>query len=280
MNKLYAGIADHEIKLSSYKRYKYNIILIDQHKAELANLLSSINHTYEDTCLSFKNNAINQIIRNIQLEQSKLEHMLSEITIQRALTDSLITQISLLEETSQGLKILVKELSPTEGLIARGMMGFISNYITQINNFIRKVWTYPLNLSTCNMEIGSDIDLDYKFGVCVHGKSVSPDVSRCSSGMKEIIDLGFRLVMMKHLKLDEYPIYLDEFSARFDAAHKKVAYMVIANLITQSNYSQLFIVSHSEDAYSSVSESELLVLCSANVILPQGSIYNKHVQIK
>ena len=96
--------------------------------------------------------------------------------------------------------------------------------------------------------------------------------------MQEVINLAFVAVSMKYLGLSNTPIFLDEFAASLDVAHRQSAYKAIDHLIESTDYSQVFLVSHYQDGYSSLNSSEVLVLCDSNIELPKGMAYNHHVQ--
>ena len=67
-----------------------------------------------------------------------------------------------------------------------------------MNAFIGKVWTYPLVIQSCSVVEGENIDLDYKFPMLINeGESPISDISKGSRGMKEIINLAFRLTAMQ-----------------------------------------------------------------------------------
>ena len=266
--------------IKKYKDYKDIVNDINDKTITLEKLISDNSNKGKEIIDNYRKNAINDLIRVVQLGLTKKEQSLSEITIQKALVDNLKDQISLLENQSQSLKLLVKELSPTDGLIAKGMLGFINNFTKQINSFIKKIWLYPLKLIPCKPNEDDDVELDYKFGLSANGGDPVSDIKLGSTGMKEVIDLGFRLVAMKYFKLDDYPIYLDEFARTMDHAHKKAAFNVITNLIAQSTYPQIFLISHFEESYGSLVNAEIAVLCEANIIIPNGSTFNKHIIIR
>ena len=227
----------------------------------------------EDQCVG----VLDEIIRNVRLTVSQHERTLSQIDIQKAIVISLAKQVKEIEEQLKVLKLAVKALSPTEGLIARGMTSFINHFVKQINAFIAKIWLYPLELIPITLDDDDMVDLDYRFAVRVNNDHISKDVSLTSAGMQEVIDLAFSAVSMKYLGLSNAPIFLDEFAVRMDAAHRQSAYRVIEHLIDSTDYSQVFLVSHYQDGYSSLNAAEVLVLCDSNVQLPKHLAYNQHV---
>lgn len=227
----------------------------------------------EDSCVA----ALDEMIRSLKLSLSEHERSLSQIDIQRAVVKNLEQQISSTEDELRLLKLAQKALSPSEGLIAKGMTGFINHFVRQINRFIEKIWLYPLELIPIANDNEESLDLDYRFSVKVNNDNVTPDVLKTSRGMQEIIDLAFVAVSMRYLGLANFPIFLDEFAITFDSAHRQSAYEAIEHLINSDDYSQVFIVSHYANGYNSLSESEVLVLCDSNVQLPTHLGYNQHV---
>lgn len=222
-----------------------------------------------------KRDTLNKGIELTRMELSTRETIISRIDIQRAVVANIQLQLLELTDKAEVLKIAVKELSPTEGLIAKGLTGFINHFVHQINTFIRKIWLYPLELIPIAPD--EDVDLDYKFAVKVNDDHIVPDISKGSSGMKEIIDLAFRVCSMPYLKLNTAPIYLDEFSVHLDSSHRQAAHYAIGNLINSSDYSQIFMISHYENSYGSLKNTDVTVLCPSNIGIPKDMVYNKHV---
>ncbi len=222
--------------------------------------------------------AINKMIQEVQLDLAQNEQRLSEVNMQRALVVDIQNQISKLSDEEDDLKVLTKELSPTDGLIAEGLLGFINSFISQMNSFIKKIWLYPLAIQPCKVNDEDEFELDYKFALQVNDSdNIIPDINKASSAMREVIDLAFKVVSMKYLKLSDSPMFLDEFGRTFDHAHRSAALHVITNLMTQSSFPQLFLISHYEESYGSLKNAEVTVLCGNNIVIPKGSVFNQHV---
>lgn len=264
-------------KLNSYKSYIESLL---EKKKELEILLDNKDKTNKQIIDTFRLEGINSSINYIKLELSSREHKLSEINIQKVLLESLNNQIVELEDQNTVLKIVMKELSPIDGLIAKGLLGFINVFTEEMNDFIRKVWTYPLEIKAALPDLNNDIDLDYKFPVSINDNNEISDVKLGSSSMKEIIDLAFIFVGMKYLHLNDYPLYLDEFGKTMDSGHRQSAYVAINNIIYNSNISQIFLVSHFEDCYASMKNSDIIILSEDNIKIPDNALVNKHVIIE
>ena len=243
--------------------------------ASLKDMLSKRDLIFKDMLAVYKRDYFNNLIKSTQIEISNKEQQLSTINTQKVLVESLNTQILEQMDNVEILKIAVKKLSPSEGLIAKGLTGFINHFVLEMNNFIKKVWLYPLELVKIESDENNGVDLDYKFMVRVNGVKTIPDISKASSAMKEIIDLSFKIVCMRYLGLNESPIYLDEFASSFDKDHRQSAYNAINSLLVNSNYSQIFMISHYEDCYGSFKNTDITVLCPNNIPLPKDSAFNQ-----
>lgn len=228
-----------------------------------------------DDCVS----TLDEIIRSVRMTLSQYERTLSQVDLQKGIVKNLAAQIEETEKDLKLVKLAQKALSPTEGLIARGMTGFINQFVEQVNSFIANIWLYPLELVPVSADDDDTLDLDYKFMVKANDDefNISPDIAKTSAGMQEVIDLAFVAVSMKYLGLHHWPIYLDEFARAFDPAHRQSAYQAIDHLIESTDYTQVYLVSHYQEGYSSLTASEVLVLCDSNVQLPDHLAHNTHV---
>lgn len=258
-----------EIRTSLQEAYRDFQVLLEErkrtHQAHIRDLMIA---------------AMDEVIHNMRLDLSHKERQLNQIEIQKALVESLKKDADILARNYRLLSLSQEALSPATGLIAEGMMNFINDFVTKVNRFIEKIWLYPLEIIPVVPDEENGLDLDYKFEVSVNGEKCSPDIAKTSAGQKEIINLAFAAVCMKYLGLEDYPFFLDEFAVKMDAAHRKMAYEIIDYLIESSDFSQIFLISHYEQGYSSLSEAEILVLCDSNVILPKHLVYNEHVLIQ
>ena len=183
------------------------------------------------------------------------------------------TDLVRLKENKTALDLLVENLSPTKGIIADQMYGFMGSYMDQMNMIMEHLWTYLLEVSVCNMDNGV---LDYKFPLHVEGEDVA-DISKGSEGQQDVIDLAFTLVMRQYLGLTDYPLYLDETGASFDDTHRKLLLNYIKTLIETGQCSQVFMINHYASVHGGLSNHETLVLDDRNITIP--SVHNEHVEI-
>lgn len=225
---------------------------------------------------AIRRETLNHCVRQLQHSLAIKQETLNSAVVQKALIQDLEKQIDRLQIEEKAVKLMVQELSPTSGLIAEGLIGFIRNYTQQMNNIIRKVWTYPLQILECGISGSESVELDYRFPMMVDTKTnIVPDVRDGSTGQREIIDLAFKIVAMRYLQLAESPLILDEFAAAFDKQHREGAMRGIQTLMETQPFTQLFMVSHYENFYGAFSNSEICVLDTRNITVPEK--YNTHV---
>jgi DNA repair exonuclease SbcCD ATPase subunit len=274
-----ANLHNAQQRLKRYQQYKTTVLRLSSVEDHLTRLLAQYQQQQHDWNQVLIRDQLNAVIQTLRLELSQAERTLSQVHIQRALAANLQQQVETLTQESQSLKLLTQELSPTSGLIAQSLMGFISHYVEQMNHFIARGWLYPMRLLASLPEEDDSLELDYKFQVQINESISIPDIGKTSSGMQEIIDLAFKVVAMQYLGLSDYPLILDEFSTRMDPAHRQSAYQVIQELIEDSQFSQIFIVSHHYETYGSLKHSDITVLCDANVALAPGTEFNQRLSL-
>lgn len=267
-------------RLKRYEDYKVVFRQLDSYAETLTKLQNERKSKYEERILLSKKKIINNLILTVQSELARKEKQLSEVHLQAGIVESLKAEIESMEERQEILKTMTRRLSPTDGLIAKGLLGFINAFVEQMNSFIRKVWSWPLEIVPVIPETDKDIDLDYKFTVKINGRPGVPDINKGSVGMKEIIDLAFRLVAMKYLDVLDFPLVLDEFAKTLDAAHRKTAFHVISGLIAYSSFPQIYIVSHFYDCYGALRNADVSVLCESNIDLPQNTVFNQQLILR
>lgn len=270
-----------------YETYLNKLYLFKQLSNEITILENKLNMLIESKDKNATNifniirqEHLNKGIELIQLEISKYEIQISRIDTQKIIIENIEKQIIELTNKQDMLKIALKELSPTEGLIAESLSGFINYFVLQVNSFIKKVWSYPLELIPVIPDESEDIDLDYKFAVRINDNVPIPDITKASTAMKEIINLAFKLVSMQYLGLNNAPIFLDELGSSFDKAHRGNVILLIQNLLTTSNFSQIYIISHYEEMFGSLKNSDVTVLCDANIPMLKNDLFNINTVIK
>lgn len=277
------GDANHVIleatqEIETHRRYLSLVRTIEDTRTKLELAVDDAwQYTAQEVSAAL-NDAVHERIRDMQIGLAQLTHRLSGIDRQVAIVEATENKIKEQEAALALLECFVANLSPEKGLIADGLVGFINAFIKQMNIGIRKVWTYPMVIASCEFEEGSNASLNYKFPMRVANRiKPVPDVSDSSAGMAEIINLVYRLTAMKYMGMSDYPLQLDELGSKMDETHRLKVVDLIKAVLDQENFSQLFIVSHDSKQYGALSNAELCVIHGDNVTIPEGMVANKHV---
>ncbi len=236
---------------------------------EVARLVDEVDHTdkmintfmmyYEEKDKRAYLNALDKIIstltERLNLEKKKVEHQTGLDYLMKHLQNNQ-AEIEISIERHQAL---MDVLNPKDGLIAKSMVGFIRKYVSDMNKIIKQVWSYRLHIEISENETFTK---DYKFPVEVGDSHTgySPDVFFTSRGQSEIIDLAFRLMMMKNLKLNHYPLYADELGSNINVQHRINLYNLLKRYYDEHRLSQLFIITHLDDIESMMAKAETIIL--------------------
>lgn len=266
--------------LANEQRRKQQFEEVTRLGNELEQLMSSIHQLTADVVEAKRRELILNAISTLQRQLAVKSEALSEINVQKGIVQDIARNIETLKLEESALQAIVKELSPTEGLIAEGLLGFIRRFTAQMNIVIKKVWTYPLRVMDCGVNTDSGAELDYRFPLVVDDSTPKKDVAQGSSAMLEIINLAFRVTAMRYLGLQEAPLFLDEFGKTMDESHRSAVNMAVKSIMDHQQFSQLFMVNHYESIYGSLTEAEICVLDARNITVPTHSKYNQHVVIQ
>lgn len=281
IEKLTAELTELQNKVANYLRYRGQVLESENLQRKITELMSNLEVTNKRLIETMRLETLNHCINKLSSVLAIKQESLNVASTQRAVIQSLENEIKKLTVEEEACKTLVRELSPTDGLIAEGLFGFIRKFNSQMNALIRKIWAYPLKVMDCGVAGSGGAELDYKFPLMVNKETnIVSDVSKGSSGMIEIIDLAFKVTAMMYLGLQESPLYLDEFGKTFDEAHRTQAMHVIKSLMDQKPFTQMFMISHYESTHGSFTNAEICVLCPDNITTPAESKYNQHVTIE
>lgn len=221
------------------------------------------------------------LINELRLLLNEKEQRITQFAHQEAIISHLESQLKDLEVQQETLALLIRELSPSDGLIAKGLLGSINDVLALINGTIATIWTHPLQLLPYTPQSDEEFALDYRFEVKTgEAPPPHPDVSRTSTSAVDIIDFAFVLAVMKRLGFENYPLYLDEFGHSMDYAHRQAAFFMLEHFLQYENFSQIFLVSHFFDCYSGLKTAEVLVLTESNVVVPEGTRFNRHAVLE
>lgn len=246
---------------------------IEYLKNELTKAIELKDSKINTLAVSIRSELQNKLIQNVQYEISIRESRLSSINNHASIIKDLDEQLAYLNNKKKILTAAVNILSPSEGLIAKGITGFINHFLSQMNSFIKNIWSYPFELVPLSPD--ENLDLDYKFPVKIANSVVSPDISKISKGQKEIVDLAFKVVACIYLHLDDAPLYLDEFGSSFDKEHRQAVSDMMHTLTHTSNFSQIYIISHYEEMYGSFKNTDITAFYDPQIESINDSTFNK-----
>lgn len=261
---------------AAYTQYRRQLI----EAQELGERIHALAHKHHDLTHqvidTMWRETINHCVRQLQHALAVKQETLNNALMQKKLVQQFESQIATLTIEEEAAKLLVQQLSPSEGLIAEGLFGFIHHYTSQMNRLISKIWAYPMQVQDCGLSHDGGAELDYRFPLMVNSlDNIVPDVKMASSGQCEIVDVAFKVVAMRHLGLAETPLFLDEFGASLDESHREAATDTIKTLMEQEDFTQLFMVSHYRSSYGAFTNAEVCVIDPTNILVPDS--YNHHV---
>lgn len=219
---------------------------------------------------------LTKLLSSMNVKLSEYTGNLNKAKSARELLADLTFQKQKAEHERDILKTLLKEINPTDGLIARQSKMFIEQFVEQINTVISAVWTYDMKVLPCPIE--SD-KLTYKFPLYFPSTdSSTQDVSKSSAAQKGIVDFAFKLVVMAYLGLEDYPLYLDELAPSLDEKHRINIIEYVKNFVESKQCSQMFMVSHYMESFGVFQNTQNIVMDKTNLLsLPDS--YNTDVII-
>lgn len=246
---------------------------------ELSALGTKTTQANEQVVEHNRRTSILNVIRDLQSQLARKEDLLNSVRLQVGIIEDLKAQITAMEIDEQALQAILKELSPSDGLIAEGLLGFIKVFVAQMNAFIEQIWTYQLTIVPCQPDDDGEVDLNYRFPILVKTDDIKrSDVSKGSKGMKEIIDMAFIVTSMKYLGFAQAPLFLDEFASAMDTSHRFQAIQAVKDLVERQAFTQLFIISHNLEFHGAFPNAQMCVLDAENILVPAGMEMNKHVE--
>ena len=279
------SLLSHEIAmlqktLQEHQNYRQQLLEATQLGQQITELKNNLDQMNLEMIEDLRRNTIAHCIKQLQLSLATKQQVLTNIHMQKALIEDLENNIALLTLQEDTAKLLIQELSPTDGIIAEGLLGFIRIFVAKMNSLISKLWSYPLQIMDCGVASEDGAELDYKFKIMVnHKDNIKDDVQQGSEGMQELFDLVFRIVAMEYLGLQDHPLCLDEFGRTFDPVHRTMASTITKTLMEQKNFSQLYMISHYESMFGAFTNAQMCVLCDNNIVVPSGVKYNTHVTL-
>lgn len=221
-----------------------------------------------------KNLMLDEKIDENHLLLSGLSTRLNDALGKENVVKHLEQSLSELTLAEQDYKVLLQSLSPSEGLIADSLLGFINTVTEQMNFIIKQIWTTKLRVLPCSTDKG---ELDYRFPLDFGLDNKVIDVALGSKGQKELVDFVFVLISMIYLDLQHYPLLLDEVGHSFHDANRVRLFDYIKRLMEAGQAEQVFVVSHFSNTHGSLTRADVNILDRTGVMVTPDS--NKHIKI-
>lgn len=210
------------------------------------------------------NSALDKEVDALQSTLSGVRELLSKNDSVKGIVQHLENSVRELKDELEAGQLLLQTLSPTEGLIAEQLNGYLQTFTSQLNWSIQQVWTVPLNVLPPDFEDG---ELNYLFPMqSSQLDHIVPDISKGSRGQREIINFSFMLLVLDYLGIQSVPLLLDEVGHSFHQTHRDRLFAYIRSLVETKRVTQVFIVSHFASSHGSLTNAD------TNVIDPSGSL--------
>ena len=250
--------------------------IVNKHIETLNTIIANYKFNKKQIVINNKNTILTNTIRELKSLLITLEDKYSNIEKIKSRIEINKKHIDSHEDIRVALQYAINALSPTEGIIAKSINSFINVFLNEMNTIINSVWSYELTLLPC--QINESNDLDYLFAVKVaDNKKDIKDVAYLSTSMKDIVDLSFKIVFMKYMKLTHMPLMLDEFGVFMDDTHRNKVYDVIENLLS-NNFSQIYFTANFKSIYGRFVDSDINILDDKNLEL-DDIFYNENLKI-
>ena len=273
------------IDYNKTKQYLDSLSSISTITNNIETYLDKLKFLVKELIKVYQNNTLQNEIEICREEITNLSKRLDSIVRRNTVIKDIQKEIEINKKKETQLKLLMKHLNPNDGLIADSLFGFIKVFVERMNKILEKIWVYPMKILPCKMQDNDSAVLDYKFPIVFNddGDNETKDVSKGSEGIQEIINYAFRETAMSFLKLEDYPLYLDEFGSTFDPTHKPLAINMIKELMEQEAFSQMFFISHYSECHEVFSNAEVCLLCDKNIQLENSKLQlrvNHHVRVE
>ncbi len=274
--KSIARIKELEIQLNRATRYYRDVEKTTKAIERAEQIRDALADRYNLLVKASINHIVNQQIQTRQVSLATANGLLTKINKHDAVIKDLQNQKLESSEKVQDANIVMKALSPVDGLISKYIQSFLDVFIGDINDIVSDIWTTDLEILTCDVDSN---DVTCKFPLSVNnGFLITPDIAESSAGQKDVINFAFRMVIAQYLGLHDYPLFLDELAPTLDEKHRENITRYINELMEGNHFEQMFMISHYSANHYAFANSEILMLDGRNII-NKPAHYNRHVRI-
>ena len=278
LNRLYDERKESLDTLRSYKGKMMLASFVKETAQEAQTLQEKLKVWITKDYEHMERSSISEFIRFLDSEIRNREEKLRQVASKVSEVIRLETMVKASEEKAKALKMALAALSPKEGLIAKGLTGFINHFTELMNTIIARIMTYEMKIVPIQ-PTDEDFELDFYLPISVAGEIVD-DIGETSKGQAEIINLAWRILYLKYKGLDGGILPLDEFGSNLDFKHRQRAFEAVRQILTITNFSQVLMVSHLSSTYDLMDGAGITLLCPSNVEIPAGVGCNETTNIE
>jgi len=225
---------------------------------------------------NLRNSIIDQTLAEHQTQLAQVKARLKEHDVALALLADLRAQLADAKAKELAYADVLAALSPSDGLIAEQLSGFIASFVKSMNVVLNRVWTYPLRVLPCGIE---KEELNYRFPIEVgHEREPADDVQCGSEAQRDVFDFAFVLALSLHIDPHGVPLYLDELGSSFDEEHRAKIWQFVRDYVDAGKAPQAFMISHYAANHTALANAEIFVVDSNNISVPRK--HNEHVVLK
>lgn len=247
-----------------------NLIKMEEIKSELDLVIDSLSKAAANNLYSDISNAVNKDLEKLELKSITLSSALYNAKHSVKFLEETREELNKLESERKNTKLLLDALSPSTGIIGDNLRSMLTSFVSDVNDRVAAVWNYDMEI----LPYSNPNELDFKLPFTVIDKHIS-DISEGSQGQEDIINFAITLCIMDYMKLDNYPVFMDEVGSTFDTAHSSRLIEATNDIISRRGTSQLFMISHHVSHYGGHLNADIVVLSEGNLILPE--VYNENV---
>jgi len=258
-----------EKKLIFYLEYKKILDNLNKEKDILNDILTTVEYRKKKEFLNLFLNDITTYFNQISDKLSTIKNTIKnqEFIIER-LKNEVIIPLRNLTKDRYNLSLLEKGLRE---ISLEYTKEFLDKLIKISNFFLSKIAAYPMTLN----ELSSN-QIDFLFPITINDVDIS-DISKISSGQKDMIKISFNLALLIILNKLMYPLFIDEIDKALDETHKSRLLELFKYLISENIISQIFLVNH-YIIFQEGFNGDVIVLNRDNIAIPEK--YNENLTIK
>lgn len=269
-------ISQSQQAVQSAESLRRTLLSIDQLCVTLQGLRDRYTQLVEQLVNALRNEAIDRLTQTHQQRLAELTRKMTDRKVLTGIVNDLKASETQVDERYQAYRLLADSLSPTEGLIAEQLSGFIRCFTDQLNSVIAAIWAHDFVILPCSISEG---ELDYKFPLQIKSpQNRAPDISEGSKAQQQAVNLAFQFAVMLYQGMEDFPLYLDEPGEGFDEQHRINLMSFIRQLMDTQNHPQLFMISHYASNHGAFTNADVMVLDASNIAVPGH--YNQHVTLR